>query len=79
MEVRIEGNSGVLAAQQRLQGALAGFDRLATQILAVELEQVEGAEDCGLARLAPADEVEHRKAVPVGDYRLAVDEAGTCR
>jgi len=27
----------MLAAQQRLQGALAGFDRLATQILAVEL------------------------------------------
>jgi hypothetical protein len=27
----------MLAAQQRLQGALAGFDQLATQILAVEL------------------------------------------
>jgi hypothetical protein len=35
--VRIERDSHMLAAQQRLQGALAGFDRLATQILAVEL------------------------------------------
>ena len=42
----------MLAAQQRLQGALTGFDRLATQILAVELDQIEGAKDCGLARPA---------------------------
>ena len=31
-----------------------------------------------LGRL-PADQVEHRKAVLVGDDRLAVDEAGACR
>jgi hypothetical protein len=30
-------------------------------------------------RAVPADEVEHRKAFMVGDYRLAVDEAGACR
>jgi hypothetical protein len=42
-EVRVERNARMLAAQQRLQGALAGFDRLAAQILAVELDQIEGA------------------------------------
>jgi hypothetical protein len=69
----------MLAAQERLQRTLAGLDRLAPQILAVELDQVEGAKDRGLAGPVPADEVEHRKAFMVGDYRLAVDEAGACR
>jgi hypothetical protein len=73
--VRVERDARMLAAQQRLQGALAGFDRLATQILAVELQQIEGAEDCGLARPVPADKIEHRKSVLVGDDRLAVDQA----
>jgi hypothetical protein len=69
----------MFAAQQRLQSALAGFNRLTTQILAIELEQVEGAKDRRMAGPVPADEVEHRKAFMVGDYRLAVDEAGACR
>jgi hypothetical protein len=51
----------------------------APQILAVELNQVEGAEDCGLARPVPADKIEHRKAFLIGDDRLAVDEARACR
>jgi hypothetical protein len=67
----------MLAAQKRPQGALAGFYRLPTQILAVELEQAEGAKDRGRAGLVPADQVEHRKALLVGDDRLAVDQART--
>jgi hypothetical protein len=35
--MRIERDTRMLAAQQRLPGALAGFDQLATQILAVKL------------------------------------------
>ena len=69
----------MLAAQQRLQGALAGFDRLATQILAVKLEQVEGAKDCRRGPAVCADEIEHRKSVLVGDDCLAVNEARACR
>jgi hypothetical protein len=37
MKVRVERDASMFAAQQRLQGALTGFDRLGTQILAVEL------------------------------------------
>jgi hypothetical protein len=55
-----------IAAQHRLQGALAGFARLATQILAVELDQIEGANDRGRAGPVLADEVEHCKHVLVG-------------
>ena len=49
------------------------------QILAIELDQVEGAKDCRRGPVS-ANESEHRKSVPVGDDRLAVDEherAGT--
>src|ERR1700730_5217363 len=42
-EVRVERDARMLAAQQRLQGALAGFDRLAPQVFAVELDEIEGA------------------------------------
>jgi hypothetical protein len=35
--MRIERDARMLAAQQRLPDALAGFDQLATQILAVKL------------------------------------------
>ena len=72
--MRVEHDARRLAAQQRLQGALAGFDRLATQVLAVELDQIECAKDRGRARPVPADEVENSKPPLVGDDRLAVDE-----
>jgi hypothetical protein len=73
--VRVEHDARVLAAQQRPQGALAGFNRLATQILAVELKQIEGAKDRSRTRLVPADKVKYRKALLIGDDRLAVDQA----
>jgi hypothetical protein len=54
--MRVERDARMLAAQKRLQGALAGFNRLATQILAIELEQVEGAKDRPMAGPVPADQ-----------------------
>jgi hypothetical protein len=67
----------MLAAQQGPQGALAGFDRLATQILAVEFEQIECAEDyTGRVSLA-ADQVEYGKPLLVAGDGFAVDYAGT--
>ena len=38
-EVRVERDARMLAAQQRLQGALAGFDWLAPQFFAVEFQR----------------------------------------
>ena len=45
--------------------------RLSFILLAVELDQVEGAKDRGRARLVSADEIEHRKSVLVGDDCIA--------
>jgi hypothetical protein len=78
-EVHVEHDARMLAAQQRLQGALAGFDRYAPQVLTVELDQIECAKDRGRARSVPADKVEDSKPLLVGDDRLAVDEAGARR
>jgi hypothetical protein len=60
-----------VAAQQRLQGALAGFARLATQILAIQLDLIEGAYDRGRAGPVGADEVEYCKPILVGDVCAA--------
>ena len=57
-EVRVEHDARMLAAQQRLQGALASFNRLATQILAVE-SAVRRRTGPGAAVLLPADQVEY--------------------
>jgi hypothetical protein len=48
------GNTVTLPAQQVRQRPFAVLDRLATQILAVELDQIEGAKDCRLAGPVPA-------------------------
>jgi hypothetical protein len=77
-EVRVEHDARMLAAQ-RHQGALAGFDRYAPQVLTVELDQIECAKDRGRARAVHADKVEDSKPLLVGDDRLAVDEAGARR
>jgi len=69
----------MLAAQQRLQGALAGFDRLAPQVFAVEFDQIEGAQGHGAAVLLPTDQVEYCKSLLVTGDGLAVDYAGVCR
>jgi hypothetical protein len=61
--------ASAIAAQQRLQGAHAGFARLATQILAVQLDLIEDAYDRG--RWAGVDEVEYCKPILVGDVCAA--------
>ena len=49
--------------------------RRASQVLAVQFEQVEGAEHGGSVMLVAADQVEHGEAVFVTDDSLAVDQA----
>ena len=58
------------------QPPFAILDRLAPDVFAVFLEQVERAEDrAGIGSVA-ADEIEHGQAAVVAEDRLAVDNAG---
>ena len=59
--------------QQPGQPPFAILDRLAPEVFAVYLEQVERAEDrAGIGSVA-ADEIEHGQAAVVADDGLAVD------
>src|SRR5690348_1697698 len=69
----------MLATQQRLQGALAGFNRLPPQVLAVEFEQIECAKDNISGVPLSADQIEHGKPLLVAGDGFAVDYAGARR
>ena len=62
--------------QQHGQPGLAHFNRRPPPILAVELEQVEGAEHGVTVVTKGTDQLEHREPAVVADDRLAVDQAG---
>ena len=55
--------------------ALAVLDRPSPQILALQLDQVEGAEHGVVAMACPSDRLEHGEAVVVGDDRSASHKA----
>ena len=50
--------------------------RLAPQVLAIQLEEVEGVEEDILARRLAPQPFEHRKPVLIAGHGLAVDQAG---
>jgi hypothetical protein len=64
--MRIERDTRMLAAQQRLPGALAGFDQLATQILAVKLRAGRKRKGMPPRWTCPQMKSKHRKSVLVG-------------
>jgi hypothetical protein len=76
--VGVERDAGMRSAQQNKSG-LTNLDRQLAQVLAVEFEQVEGAQH-GVGVVAPRpDHLEHRESGLVADDRLAVDQAGAHR
>ena len=75
MKVLVERDAVVRQPQQPGEPALAVLDRLAPDVLAVHLEQVERTEDRAGVGPVAADEVEHGQAVVVADDGLAVDDA----
>jgi transposase len=72
----IELQPGTCQQEQACQVGLALLDRLAPQIIAVQLDQVEGVEEDEGVVAAVADAVEARHAVVAAAHRLAVDDAG---
>ena len=67
------------AAQELRQEAFTLLDRSEPQIVAVQLDQVEGAEHGGVVMLPVAQQLEHREAALIDHDGLAVDEAGAHR
>jgi hypothetical protein len=74
--VLVECQARIRPVQQPDQRLLARLDRQLAQILAVEFEQVEGAEH-GRVVVAPGpQQLEHREPGLVGNDGFAVDQAG---
>jgi hypothetical protein len=73
-EMLVQGNSVGRASQEASEPMLAVLYRRPSQILAVDLEQVEGAQDsAGMVARAP-DQLEHGKALVVAGDGLARSE-----
>jgi hypothetical protein len=75
LEILIHNNAGLKAAEQPCQRALAFFNPCATQVFTVQLEHIEGAQLGADVMPMPADQVENRQPLVVGDNRFAVDYA----
>ena len=72
----VDGNTVVREPQQPGEPALAVLDRLAPDVLAVHLEQVERTEDRPCAGAVAPDEVKHSQSAIVANDGFAVDDAG---
>ena len=72
--VFVEHDAGMRGADELRQLALAMLDWPAAQILALQLDQIEGAKHGVTAMTCPANQLEHGHALFVGDDRLAVDQ-----
>ena len=70
----IEDNAVGLLAQQFSQGALALLERRPAQVLAINLNQIEGAEHGGAVMLPVAEQVKYRQPSSIDNNRLAIDE-----
>ena len=75
--VLIQCDTRVRAADHFRQHALAVFDRLAAQVVSVDLDQIERTEHSGRTVPAPADQFEYRKTIAVADDCLAIRQAQT--
>ena len=56
--------------------ALRHFQRIAPQVVAVQLDQVEGVEEYAVVSAVVTDKIERGNAVVIAGDRFAVDDAG---
>jgi hypothetical protein len=75
LAVFVEHDAGMRGANELGELALAVLDRPSPQILALQLDQVEGAKHGVVAMACPSDRLEHGEAVVVGDDRSASHKA----
>ena len=75
-QVLVQPQARSALAQDARQRRLADLDRLAAQVGAVQLQQVEGVEEGVGLVAAAAQDVEPRQPALVAAHHLAVDQAG---
>ena len=76
VKMLVEANAGSSRGQRRRKRGLAHLQRVAAQVVAVELDQIKCVEEHAAVVAAVADAIDLRDAAPVARDRLAVDDAG---
>src|SRR5262249_57002356 len=76
LDMLVEPDAGARLGHDRRERGLADLKRIAPQIVAVQLDQVEGVEENAFVSAVVTDEIERGNAVVIAGDSLAVDDAG---
>ena len=72
----VEPDAGARLGHDRRERGLAYLKRVAPQIVAVQLDEVEGIEEDAVVSALVPDEIERGHAVVIAGNSLAIDDAG---
>src|SRR5262249_1616977 len=75
LDVFVEAQPKASFGQHASQRGLAPFQRITPQVVAIELDQVEGVEEDAAVRALVTEELERGHAVVVASHRFAIDNA----
>jgi hypothetical protein len=72
----VKPNAGAGLGHDRCKRSLADLQRIAPQIIAVQLDQVEGVEEYAVVSALVTNEIERGNAVVIAGDSFAIDDAG---
>ena len=75
VEMLVEGDTIVDAANEIAQRLFTILERHPTEVFAVEFDQIEGTEHCCVVMVAITEEFENREPLPIDDNGLAINDA----
>src|SRR5262249_52814205 len=76
LDVFIESNAGAGLGHDRCERGLADLKRIAPQVIAVQLNEVEGVEKHTVISAVVTDEIERSNAVVIAGDSFAINDAG---
>ena len=74
LEVLVEQDTGRRLGQERGESRLARYEGLAPQVVAIQFDQIDGAQEHAVVVVAVSQSVEIRDAIVAASDRLAVDD-----
>ena len=74
--VFVEPDAGAGLGHDRRERGLADLKRIAPEVIAVQLDEVEGVEEDALVSALVPDEIERGNAVVIASDSFAIDDAG---
>src|SRR6516162_7646380 len=76
LDMLVESDAGAGPGHDRCERGLADLKRIMPQVVAVQLDQVEGVQERAVIIAAVANEIERGNAVVIAGDSFAVDNAG---